>query len=94
MYIVYREHWADIILPFIQTGLQSSVHAINLSALKVLEHFAHSANAANLVLDVDWWKSVFEMTAHLWMLPVCNIRCISCNLISHVPETVFYVLEV
>jgi hypothetical protein len=94
MYIMDRDNWTDRILPFLQAGLQSSVHAMNLSALKVLEHFAHSANSINLELGVDWWKSVFEMTAHLWMLPVCNIRCISCNLIGQVPEAIFYNLEV
>ncbi|KAJ3363417.1 HEAT repeat-containing protein 6 [Kappamyces sp. JEL0680] len=81
-------HWTQV-YPILQKGFESTFIPVNLSSLKALEHFAHaSLDTSEVTLDVNWWKSALECTAHLWMLDSYAVRCVSCHLFGHIGCTI------
>ena len=84
-------------LIIIRKGLASDSLSMNCAAMKTLEQFAHSSTndtSQRDALSLAWWKEALESSAHLWTVDFPAIRCLSCNLISHLSRPVILGLEV
>jgi hypothetical protein len=66
-----------------------------LAGVRTLEQFCHSCSTdSSIDLAQTWWYELLVQLAGVWQSDFYAVRSISCQLLAHIPKTVFEELPV